>query len=274
MCTVMGTLFLILILELCRAYAKNEVDNCRKTSRLPLDHFWAQLGQVTNMAAVFFTAMCMPVLFWGELAPKDIVFDALGLMFIFELDDLAGSASAFLGMDDAGFKQMAAWFFALLTRCPVHLRDVTNPNARHPSEVWQLRASSTGVCSADTGKACAVRISSIDTESSPLMPTGNPVAEGDCDTWLSFKGCASAMTCGMWSSSPLVNLWRRDSAIFKANSFKYVVSATAPAATLPCGSWKGRATETLWVLLWLLLALLEVAFPLLFFTLNKPCTVR
>jgi len=268
MCTVMGTLFLILVLEICRGYAKDEVQNCQKSSRLPVDQFWTQVGQLTNILSILFTAMCMPVLFWGEMAPKDIVFDSLGLLFIFQLDDLAGEACAFLDTDDAGFQRMAGWLFALLTRCPVHLRDVTNVDAEVPGEVWQIRMTSTCLRSVRTGDSCEVRIGS---EVPHTLSGSDSIQDSNREYWMDFNGVLSSLTCGVLPARSWVSLWKGESVFFKANCFRYRVVAAGPASSLPCRSWTAVFIEKCWVLLCVWLIVIEVVFPLLFFVLNKPC---
>jgi len=61
---------------------------------------WVHLGPLINCYIVFFCSLSIPMLFWLCETPVDVVFDALALLFLFNLDDVAESDLGFLGDDD------------------------------------------------------------------------------------------------------------------------------------------------------------------------------
>lgn len=105
------------------------------------------------------TILVLPLLFWSELRPTDIVLDALGLLFIFTMDDLAGDAMAYLERDDTDFQRMSVWHTAFLSQCPVAVNDLINPSATSLQDIWQIRYNSDGkLLSASTGQPCQTRL--------------------------------------------------------------------------------------------------------------------
>lgn len=238
--TFMGVLFLILISEVVRNYTKGEMDNMAKLRHLPADTFWHQIGNFTNMTCILFTTLAMPLLFWSEMMPKDIVFDSLGMLFIFTLDDLAGGALGFLELEDAEFQQMSSWMVALLGQCPVKLEDLTDTCAKSAEGIWQIRRSPQGVLCDSDGRPCCTRLA-------PLRPS---------------------------ESTPLAadNRGDDDECPFEEPAFEYTISPDQPRIRLPGGRFLSQTMTVSWSLLYWLLGALEVILPIIFVTTNKPCT--
>jgi len=235
--TFMGVLFLILISEVVRNYTKDEMDNMAKLRHLPADTFWHQMGNFTNMTCILFTTLAMPLLFWSEMLPKDIVFDSLGMLFIFKLDDLAGGVLGFLELEDAEFQQMSSWMVALLGQCPVKLEDLTNPCAKTAEGIWQIRRSPQGVLCDNDGQPCFTRLAPLSaSESTPLANDGH------------------------------------DECPFEEAAFEYAISPNQPRIRLPGGRFLSQTMTISWGVLYWLLGVLEVLLPIIFVTTNKPCT--
>lgn len=143
--TVLGFLNLILIFEITRSYAVGESEDADKMSSLPSDHGWVHLGQLCNMLCMVLTVIAMPLVFWTEMYPKDIIFDSLALLFIFQLDDFGGGALDYLGMDDADFQKRCVEFVACLSQCPVSLEDIFTMPMNYHEPMWRIRWGAGGL---------------------------------------------------------------------------------------------------------------------------------
>merc|ERR1712070_145622 len=89
---VLATLFLVVVFEIVRFYSINELHNHDKMKYLPGDTVWLRLGELTNMFCMVLTVLALPLIFWTELMAKDIVYDSMGMLFIFAIDDIAEQA--------------------------------------------------------------------------------------------------------------------------------------------------------------------------------------
>jgi len=156
---LMGVLFLILVNIVIRSYVDSEISNLEKQCRLCLSRWWTFPNALANAWCCVMTVLVLPLLFWSELRPTDIVLDALGLLFIFTIDDLAGDAMAYLERDDTDFQRMAVWHTAFLSQCPVKVSDLINPNATSLQDVWQIRYNANGkLLQAGTDQPCQTRL--------------------------------------------------------------------------------------------------------------------
>lgn len=156
---VMGVLFLILVFIIVRSYVDSEMENLEKQSKLCLSRWWTFPNAAINAWCCLLTCVILPLLFWSELRPTDIVLDALGLLFIFTLDDLAGDALGYLETDDTDFQRMAVWHTALLYQCPVHLKDLIDPRATSVKDIWKIHYDSAGHLLNVEDKVCVTRLS-------------------------------------------------------------------------------------------------------------------
>lgn len=155
----MGFLFLILVAIVIRSYVDSEISNLEKQSRLCLSRWWTFPNALANAWCCVMTILVLPLLFWSELRPTDIVLDALGLLFIFTIDDLAGDAMAYLERDDTDFQRMAVWHTAFLSQCPVNVSDLINPSAASLKDIWQINYNADGkLLRAGTDQPCQTRL--------------------------------------------------------------------------------------------------------------------
>jgi len=68
----------------------------------PPAEFWLWLGAFVNCWCLVMCALCMwPLFVMSQDVPKDVVFDALGLTFLYNLDDISGEFGFLDGMWDA-----------------------------------------------------------------------------------------------------------------------------------------------------------------------------
>lgn len=170
---VMGVLFLILVFIIVRSYVDSEMDNLEKQSKLCLSRWWTFPNASVNAWCCTMTCLILPLLFWSELRPTDIVLDALGLLFIFTLDDLAGDALGYLETDDTDFQRMAVWHTAMLYQCPVHLSHLINPQATSTKDIWKIHYDSAGHLLNVEDKVCVTRLSNATSASE-----NTPITEG------------------------------------------------------------------------------------------------
>merc|ERR1719464_6756 len=93
------------------------------------------------------------------------------------LDDLSANCFTYLGEDDSSFQRGAAWTYALLSQCPVELRELIDPQAKSAKELWKVGFDGAGrLLSAASGHAgrplCLTRVAPAprcDAEADPLL---------------------------------------------------------------------------------------------------------
>jgi hypothetical protein len=242
--TLMGSFFLLLFIDIVRTYASSEKVNYQKTINMPYDRFWFLLGQFANAWCILWAVMALPILFATEKDAKDIIFDSLGMLFMFTLDDLAGDALGYLDMDDETFQRINGWTFAILGQCPVRILDVVNLGAKNAEDIWQIRLGPKGLLQFGTESVCRTRLQ----EPPPRTPT-------DKDRLLA----------NIEAPSPLGE-----------DGFEYCVYHNAAPGNKPLISSLprfGTGGSWIWFLFGWLLFVLECIFPLSFFIINNPCTV-
>lgn len=156
---LMGVLFLVLVGVIIRSYVDSEIDNLEKQSRLCLSRWWTFPNALANAWCCVMTMLVLPLLFWSELRPTDIVLDALGLLFIFTMDDLAGDAMTYLERDDTDFQRMSVWHTAFLSQCPVTVSDLINPSATSLQDIWKINYNADGkLLCAGNEQPCQTRL--------------------------------------------------------------------------------------------------------------------
>mmetsp|Transcript_130800 Transcript_130800/g.279809 ORF Transcript_130800/g.279809 Transcript_130800/m.279809 type:complete len:451 (+) Transcript_130800:74-1426(+) len=157
--TLIGTLFLYTIYTIVHNYAVDEFDNSSKLGRLPVCGFWSLVGTMANASCCIFICIAIPIEFWGEDGPTGIIMNAMAMMFIFTFDDLTGDAFGYLGKDDEGFQQEIAWYYSLLSHCPVTLSDLIDDDATSVEALWKITYDGKGILqSAKSAGPCLTRI--------------------------------------------------------------------------------------------------------------------
>lgn len=136
--TMLGAVFLVFILEYERFVVRKEKQAFLKMRWLPGDKLWMRLGQVCNGLCLLFTAMVIPLVFWSEQDTKDIVFDSMGMLFIFGMDDLSSEAMSYLEMSDEDFQASYADFLLMLLHCPLNMEDLVDYDAKTAEGIWIL----------------------------------------------------------------------------------------------------------------------------------------
>jgi hypothetical protein len=178
--TLMGVAFIFVIVFFVRLYVVEETNNANKSSRLPTDTFWMTVGIIANMFCCVTTVCAVPLLFWSEDTPTNIVLDAMTMLFIFQLDDISQLLGPLFGMTDGQFQRIIAWNSALLAQCPVHVRDLINMNAQKVDDLWCIKFDSAGNLLKAPGdssepKVCETRLMMCPSETQQLSSGMSPV---------------------------------------------------------------------------------------------------
>jgi hypothetical protein len=183
--TVMGVSFITLIIFVVRLYVDEEIENAGKSSRLPTDQSWLAVGILANMWCCALTVLCIPLLFWSEETPTNIVLDSMTLMFIFKLDDIGELMGGLLRMSEAEFQRAVSWNAALLSQCPLRVRDVINSEAKSTKDLWNIKFDSMGhlVAVSQPGRespcSCETRMSQVSPCETSQLLRGQPVVGGE-----------------------------------------------------------------------------------------------
>lgn len=178
--TVMGVAFIVVIVFFVRMYVSEEVKNARKSSRLPTNGFWMTIGILANMSCCVMTVCAIPLLFWSEETPTNIVLDAMTMLFVFKLDDLSEFLGPLVGMSDNEFQRVLAWNTALLAQCPVNVRDIIDTDARKVDDLWCIKFDSDGnLLSASGLSPCETRLVMCSPEPSEATELMNEKASAD-----------------------------------------------------------------------------------------------
>jgi len=171
--TVMGVLLVLVVTFIVHCYSEQQRENCKKSEHLPLDPFWFITGNLVNAWCCLFTVLSLPVLFWSEETPTNIVLDSMTLLFIQSLDDLGDVLCKYVGMTDQDFQRIAVWNSAVLSQCPVLLTDLVNPIATRAKDIWCIKFDMYGQLLSAKGRRCQTRLDDVaQDESAPLRREG------------------------------------------------------------------------------------------------------
>jgi len=235
-CTIlMGVVFSFFVVVQLLNYAHEELEDAYKFGRLAgCASFWAFAGGYINAWCVMWNILVIPVSFWKLTHASQVVLNAMTILFMFNLDDLAGTAGAVLGTSDTLFQRGLCWNYALLSQCPLDLRDVVNPKATSAADFWQLRLTATALQSARAAQNAETRVAPF--EQTPLLAAkrnghGVPSLE-------ELKVCMR---------------FAKDGSIYQLPSANSSIQAS------------------LWQFMVWTLRLLQVLMPAFYFVVNKPC---
>lgn len=181
--TIMGVLLMELVIVIIHSYVAVQWENARVSAYLPTSRSWYVVGNLVNIHCNVVILLIIPLLFWTEAGATQIALDSLTLLFLQTLDDLDGYALSYMRKNDHDYCQDAAWHIAMLSRCPVNIKELINPDADGPDDLWdiqfenkQLQAS---VREGEEKRKCICRLEQRgrDTdETSPLRPSQADVA--------------------------------------------------------------------------------------------------
>lgn len=148
---VLATLFLVAIFEIVRQAVYRDIQDFDKLKYLPADTTWLSIGQLSNMLCMLGTVIGIPLVFFGEMMAKDIVFDSMGMLFIFAMDDITGDIFQYMNADNDSFQHKYMQFVDSLEDLPIMLNDLVNKDAQSADEIWSFAL----VDHKDTYKFCS-----------------------------------------------------------------------------------------------------------------------
>eukprot|EP00928_Gymnodinium_smaydae_P021726 TRINITY_DN1850_c0_g1_i2.p1 TRINITY_DN1850_c0_g1~~TRINITY_DN1850_c0_g1_i2.p1 ORF type:complete len:456 (+),score=52.09 TRINITY_DN1850_c0_g1_i2:172-1539(+) len=212
--TVLGTLLLVVLITGIRLYANQEFENARKTGVLPFNRFWVCVGILANGWCVTLMALAFPLLFWSETTATAILLDVMALVFVWRLDDLNDFLKHVVHLTDEGFVRVVAWNAALLSQCPVTLRDIVNPAAKTTAEFWHVELDEKGrlltfgstqdAAGTRARRPCAVRLQAQD----PILKEGDALlAKGRKTERVYSSSAKNVKYLPDWHSSFIVAWW-------------------------------------------------------------------
>jgi hypothetical protein len=236
--TVAGVMFILLVYSIVYLYAKGELEDVEKNGRLPANKFWSVMSLIANSMAAVVVLLAIPMELWSEDGIVGIMMNAMAMLFVFTLDDLTGDAFGYLSTDDNDFAKEVCWHFALLSYCPISIRDLIDDSATDPQTLWKIKYAANGtLVSALSGEPCKTRIMDITpeaTENSPLVK--EELDEGDTEDLV----------------------------------LEYTLGEFASKEQLP--GLRAQVTKVHWWIVTLLIKLLWVVVPIIWFIVNKPCS--
>lgn len=254
---LMGVFLIVLIIYMVRLYVSEEMDNAERSVRMPTDVSWFILGVTANLWCCVVTVMCIPLLFWSESTPTNIVLDSMTLLFVFRLDDLTEALGGGLyKCTDDDFRRILAWHMAMLSQCPVRVRDLIDAQAKSADGLWRIRFSNAGrllaASSTDSEPVtCETRImSAVASEKQPLLKSKTAAR------LLSPPGLVRDTSTTERLRSP------------EAKKIRYHVTASG-CVELPC--WRHKFMQWLWWLVAWLLLILQFIVPFFWAIVHKSC---
>lgn len=285
--TGMGGALLALVLIIIHAYVGAEMENVWKSGRLPTDRFWYFMSSFANWWCTLAVTLTCPVLFWSEDSATSIAMDSLTILFIFILDDLAGYACAFLGKTDEDFQRMTAWNFALLSQCPVQLRDLVNPAALRPEDFWRFQFEGHAVLAAGETRPCEKRLQDAtpeDFQHHRRRRLGNCTANsdaaqprGDEDERLPLLPASRGQTPQSPFSSPLPSPRfedeTRETRDKDLDALRYRINSADPVPDI-LPRVDAFLLNWIWFVLFCALHIVVFLFPVMWMMANKPCGHR
>lgn len=156
--TVVGTLLLIIVNFIVRTEVLSELEDNIRSGRALNSPFWYCIGVIANAWSCFVLVLVLPLIFWSLNDVVSMVCDSMGVLFIYGLDDLTDVVFSYLDISDDNYKRSAAWTSILLTRCPLVLADVVNPNATSIDEFWSIKFDDHGFLLSVDNKRSLVRM--------------------------------------------------------------------------------------------------------------------
>lgn len=235
-CTVlMGVMFSFFVVVQLLNYAASELEDVYKFGRLAgCTSFWSVAGAYINMWCVLWNIVALPLSFWRMEHAVDVILGSWGLLFMFNLDDLSGVAGEILGSTDDQFQRCLCWNYALLSQCPVELKDVVNPQASSADDFWIFTLTDKAIRSTRSEEKANALTRVAASEQTPLLAkSGDRLPSMD-----SMRAAMRFSPTGYVYNLPSAN--------------------TATAAAL-------------WRMIVYVLRLMQVLLPLFFFVVNKPC---
>mmetsp|Transcript_13862 Transcript_13862/g.24381 ORF Transcript_13862/g.24381 Transcript_13862/m.24381 type:complete len:486 (-) Transcript_13862:86-1543(-) len=163
--TLLGVQLLFAVIFITRCFVDQQVGDAHKWQRLPHSAWWLFMDVFANTWCVSFIMFGIPLLFWSEETPTNMVLDSMTLLFLFNVDNLTDVLCSYIGMSQEDFQRTVSSMTAFLSHCPVDLEKVINPNAKTKEELWQIKLDGIGKLIGVDGIRCTSRLHfSVDQE--------------------------------------------------------------------------------------------------------------
>mmetsp|Transcript_7487 Transcript_7487/g.13436 ORF Transcript_7487/g.13436 Transcript_7487/m.13436 type:complete len:447 (+) Transcript_7487:58-1398(+) len=171
--SIVGVLLMGLVIVIILSYIAEQNNNAQKSASVPSDRYYYLAGNLANVYCNLVTVLLLPFLFWTESEATNIALDSLTLLFVQTLDDFAGYACQYMNKTDDDYAMGATWQMAMLSQCPVSLKDITNPNASEVSAIWKVsfvrEKLQAVVHPGAVPRECPRRLQRTSVDSSPLL---------------------------------------------------------------------------------------------------------
>mmetsp|Transcript_145762 Transcript_145762/g.265504 ORF Transcript_145762/g.265504 Transcript_145762/m.265504 type:complete len:470 (-) Transcript_145762:100-1509(-) len=156
--TLLGMQLLIAVIFITRCFVDQQVSDAHKWQRLPHSSFWLFMDIFSNSWCVAFIIFGIPLLFWSEDSPTNMVLDSMTLLFLFKIDSLTDVLCSYIGMDDQDFQRSVSAMVAFLSHCPIELENVIKSDAKTKEELWQIKLDDMGRLIGVDGNRCKSRL--------------------------------------------------------------------------------------------------------------------
>jgi len=127
-------------LEMLINYADDEQGKV-KWGRKDFNRFWSTLGVLVNATMPVTCSIVLFVLFILAESPKDVVFDSMGLIFLFSLDDISGDLGL-VTSEDWDEERLGRFYFEMVNPKICTERYPNLANDAHLTQTFKRRFSS------------------------------------------------------------------------------------------------------------------------------------
>lgn len=190
--TVVGTFLLIVVNFIIRSEIMREAEDNVKRGKLLNGPLWSTIDVIANSFACLILVVSLPLIFWSLTDVVSMVCDSMGVLFIYELDDFTAVLFSYLGLSDSSYKRSIAWTSILLTKCPLVLADVVNPQAKSIDEFWSIQFDDKGYLLSVQGNRSLTRMDDFI----------QPHELSECDNLLDSPGTLIYRDTGYWRRLP------------------------------------------------------------------------
>mmetsp|Transcript_10558 Transcript_10558/g.18595 ORF Transcript_10558/g.18595 Transcript_10558/m.18595 type:complete len:499 (+) Transcript_10558:80-1576(+) len=212
--TIVGTLLLIIVIFIVRVEVNCELQDTKKLSKALNSSWWFFIGTFANAWSCCFVSFALPLLFWSLTDVVTLICDSMGVLFIYGLDDIVSDVFRYLNSSDESYARSVAWTSIFLTKCPLNIKDVVNPQARSVNEFWRIRFDSEGHLLNVSNQRCVVRLDEFSfataSDRDPLIGSGEGrtprCVYRDRHHEKTLPNITNRLGSWMWSSLALI-LW-------------------------------------------------------------------
>lgn len=261
--TILGCQLLIAVIFIVSCYVDSQHKHINKMRRLAVDTMWFLMDVFANAWCAFFLVLDIPLLFWSESSPTNIVLDSMTLIFLFKLDDLSEDLCKYVGLVDDEFNRLASWYMAFLSQCPLVLSRVINPNAKSKKDLWKIQYDKLGNLVGADGEPCRTRLQHVQ-----IVPDErtclDPLSSAD-QPELTRTSAYQGKTMRLPSTEALMSSVKQQKAKIKLMYHR----SRDHEQVLP--STMAQVIAFIWWLLHIWIRVANIAIPIFWYFVNKLC---